>query len=407
MSIIITIKLVGAFLAVLAVAIPILGLRERVPKGFSNGCRLRIFMVLVKMMLAVGWLLERVHMLSIIYVTNLILRIISRMEPEKRKGRAKDTQFGGVVVRVYTPNLSAENKDGLYPGMVFYHGGGWAIGNTWIYDDFVLPIVNAVDIVVVSVEYRLAPKFKYPIPLDDCLAATKYFMKNASKFNVDPNRIAICGDSAGGNLAAAVCLKLRDEKFKPMPKLQVLIYPVLQSVDFALPSMIQNADGPLLTTYWLTYYTSLYATGSLKYAQAMCENRHVEEATRKQLFDTYVNHDMLDMTYRSPPYRKPDMKGGDVEVWKNLKNVLLDPYFSPLLCNNLTGLPQTFIYAAKYDVLRDEAILYAKRLKLYGVDVSYVVDEHALHGMCSFRHFFPKDSYNALNRISKFLKENL
>jgi acetyl esterase/lipase len=382
-------------------------IREQIPRGFSQPWRLRLFLALARLSLEVGWILERLGLLSLIGVTNAMAKVVTHMDPRFRKGRATDMLFDGVKVRMYSPRQNSQPDPSGYPALVFYHGGGWAIGNTRIYDDFVIPISNGLDIIIVSVEYRLSPKHKFPVPLDDCLTATKYFIEHAEGFGVNSKRIAVGGDSAGGNLAAAVSLRLRDEMYQTMPKLQVLVYPVLQSLDYALPSMIQNGKGPLLTTYWLAYYTSLYATGTLKHVSAIRRNQHTTPEVKKQMYNTCINHGHLDAEYHYKPYQKPDLDHGSEQVWSELKDVMMNPYFSPLVAEDLSGLPEAFVYTPRYDVLRDEGILYAKRLVSAGVPATHILGKSALHGICTFRHIFPKESYEGLNSIINFLKAKL
>ena len=148
---------------------------------------------------------------------------------------------GQVPVRIYRPDGS-----GPFPILVWFHGGGWVVGDLEIADATARHLAVSASCVVVSVDYRLAPETKFPGPAEDCYSATQWAAQNASSVNGDPARIAVGGDSAGGNLAAAVCLMARDRQ-GPSLAFQLLVYPVTER-DFGTPSYQQNGDGNSLTT---------------------------------------------------------------------------------------------------------------------------------------------------------------
>ena len=220
---------------------------------------------------------------------------------------------GPVPLRVYvpitTPDPEAEDGTPL-PVVVYFHGGGWTIGS----HDTVAPqcryMANAARAIFVSVEYRLAPEHKFPAATEDCQWAVRWVHDHAAEIGADPARIAVAGDSAGGNLTAVTAQQLRDGG----PKLaaQVMICPIL-SLLFDTPSYEENAEGPVLT-------------------------RRMQERWRLNYLD-----------------------GDDA-----LRH---DPRVSPLLANDLSGLPPATVITASHDPLRDEGIAYAERLKEAGVPV--------------------------------------
>ncbi|MXW30674.1 MAG: alpha/beta hydrolase, partial [Chloroflexi bacterium] len=155
---------------------------------------------------------------------------------------------GDVPVRVYVP---VTDDTAPLPVCVWFHGGGWVVGSITTNDPTCRALADASGAIVVSVDYRLAPEHKFPIPLDDCYAATEWAVANAASFGGDPSRLAVAGSSAGGNLAAAVALRARDEG-GPRLAHQSLICPVVDS-DFTRPSYLENGDG-----YGLNYDTMVY-----------------------------------------------------------------------------------------------------------------------------------------------------
>ena len=226
-----------------------------------------------------------------------------------------DVDGGQIRLRSYTPEGA-----GPFPGHVVLHGGGWWQGSIddWISDVQARERCAGADTVVVMVDYRLAPEHPFPTPLEDCRAGWLWTVAHAEALAIDPSRISLGGVSAGGNLAAALCLLLRDSG-QPLPSLQLLEAP---AVDFRVdrPSMLEF--GP--------------ASGV-------------------------------------------DPEGYLAMVRMYLPNPADDehPYAAPLLAPNLTGLPPAHILTAEYDVLRDAAELYADALRAAGVHVT--LTRHAGH----------------------------
>ena len=215
---------------------------------------------------------------------------------------------GSIPVRVYRPRAFA----GPAPVLVYLHGGGWVVGTLDGYDLVCRQLALAGDCIVVSVDYRLAPEHRYPAAIDDCLAAWNQLQASAAAEGFDPARFAVGGDSAGGNLAAALCLRLRAAG-GTLPCHQVLYYPVTDQPG-VWPSYAENARGYLLTQAAMDWFWNHYA-GHL---EAGGEPRWPEDLT-------------------------------------------------PLRAATLAGLPPALVVTAGYDPLRDEGEQYAARLREAGV----------------------------------------
>ena len=222
-----------------------------------------------------------------------------------------------VPIRIYRPRFAAPAG----PALVFFHGGGWIMGDLESHDAFCRIVAARTDAVVIAVDYRLAPEHRFPAAVEDCEHAWRHVAENAARLEVDPARLAIGGDSAGGNIAAAVCRRLRDSG-GPMPVFQALIYP---ATNFTAEggSLVENAQG-----YFLT------------------------KAAIDQMAGMYVP---------DPERRK-------------------DPDASPLLAEDLSGLPPALVQVAGYDPLRDEGVAYAQRMREAGVHVDLIEYPTVVHG---------------------------
>jgi acetyl esterase len=227
---------------------------------------------------------------------------------------------GDLPMRVYTPDGS-----GSFPVLVYFHGGGWVICNLDTHDSLCRALANAASCVVASVDYRLAPEHTFPAAAEDAYAATQWVADNGPQIHVDPTRIAVGGDSAGGNLAAVVSLMARDKK-GPSLQYQVLIYPVVNLSSFDTNSYREHGEGYILTRDSMEYYQGHYL-----------RNKEDGENT----------------------------------------------YASPLLAEDLQGLPPALVIAAEIDVLTDEAEAYANRLKEAGVPVTYSCYKGMIHPFLS------------------------
>jgi len=230
-----------------------------------------------------------------------------------------DTDAGAVPVRIYRPS-SVPDATAL-PVFVFYHGGGWVIGDLETHDVQCRQVTAEAGISVVAIDYRLAPEHKFPAAVDDAWAATRWVVANAAKLGVDPSRLAVGGDSAGGNLAAVVALMARDHG-APVIKLQVLVYPV---TDVAAESRSYSdfADGYMLTRDSMRWFVAHY----LK-------------------------------------------TGDDASDWR----------VSPLRAASHRGVAPALVVTAGFDPLRDEGAAYAERLREAGVTVDYVCYGGMVHG---------------------------
>jgi len=249
---------------------------------------------------------------------------------------------GEINVRIYTPE-----GDGPFPLFVYYHGGGWVIGDLETADASCRMIANKTGRVVVSANYRLSPEYKYPVPFHDSYDALKWVHEHAAELNGIASDIAVGGDSAGGNLSAAVSLKSRDDN-GPKISAQILVYPVTD-MTFDTPSYNEFQKGFGLDKALMVWFV-----------------------------DHYIRNE----------------------------NDKSDPYAAPLVADSLTDLPPAFVITAENDVLRDEGVSYAKRLKEAGVKVETICEAGLIHGYFTNMEVFPERIERTISNIATFLNRN-
>jgi acetyl esterase len=251
--------------------------------------------------------------------------------------------LGPIPVRLYRPLGTAESD--VLPVLVYFHGGGWVVGDLNSHDVPCRRYANAVRCRVISVDYRMAPEHVFPAAVTDCAAVTQWAFDNAASLGVDPSKIAVGGDSAGGNLAAVMALMARDGA---LPKLafQLLIYP---ATDMTMTSVSSNTIGPGVP---------------------------LTSATMKWFIEHYVKGDRTD--------------------WRA----------SPLRVASVAGTAPALVLTCTHDPLRDEGIAYAKRLELEGVRVIHLHYGDQIHGFVGMGRMI-RAADQAMDIASRVMRQTL
>ena len=274
-------------------------------------------------------------------------RDVTNPEPPEMKSvepLAIPAPHGSIAARIYTPK-TLRTANGLAPCLVFFHGGGWVIGDLDSHDVVCRKLADEGQLIVISVDYRRAPEHKFPAAVEDAIAATTWIAANGKSLRIDQSRLMVGGDSAGGNLAAVVAIAARDGD-GPAIAGQVLIYP---AIDFALthPSHQEPETSILLTHSVIRWFR-----------------------------DHYLN------------------SAADVDDWRA----------SPVRTKTLIGLPPTYVLTAGADPLRDEGNEYALRLKEAGVPVTYRTFPGQFHGFFTMGKLLQQANV-AATEIGVWLKE--
>ena len=258
--------------------------------------------------------------------------------------RVLNTNSVDLAARIYSPDGQCP-----LPILVFFHGGGWVIGDLETHDATCRALAIGAGCVVVAIDYRRAPEHKFPTAAEDCFAATQWVALNAASLGGDPSRIAVGGDSAGGNLATVVA-QMAADRGGPVLRYQLLIYPVTDH-SFETASYKNYADGYLLT---------------------------------KETMEWFWNH------------------------YLNSPSDGINPYASPLRSQRLSHLPPAWVLTAEYDPLADEGTAYARKMNEAGVSVEHTEYKGMIHGFFSFGHILDQGRQaiaDACTRLKAALKD--
>lgn len=322
-------------------------------------------------------------------------------------------QINGVNVTTFKPVDSIDAKD--LPIVIYYHGGGYAVGNTEFYAHYLNELSIRLKAFVISVDYRLAPKHPYPAPTDDCYAVTKYVLESKNEFG-NTDKVVIAGDSAGGNAVAVMTQRLKAENLK-LPRLQVLIYPWLNLFNFRMASNKKYASSNL-GAFFVCWYIGINDDDQIIELASLFPSNEVttlvKDKARKEKLMSYTDSKLVPEQYKSDydyydnyDIRNDFPKDSNHPILKNPEiveklNLLSSAEVSPGLADTdkLKGLPEAYFIVAEFDELKDISFTYAHRLREAGVKTEVKHYEDSYHGMTQM-----VDEKNGLKVANKMLTE--
>ncbi|XP_036378219.1 neutral cholesterol ester hydrolase 1-like isoform X1 [Megalops cyprinoides] len=364
------------------------------PSTISDPWKLMLLDAAFRGVMGLGNLVHGLGLIHHVRVLNFAVNQFELQGPWSSEAvRVRDTSFSGVQVRLFEPTQGESGQ--LKRAVVYLHGGGWALGSARMrsYDFLCRRMAEELNAVIVSVDYRLAPDAHFPQQYDDALLAARHFLNPEvlARFSVDPDRVAVSGDSAGGNLAAAVAQQVSvDSSASVRFKLQALIYPVLQALDFNTPSYQQNRDVPILYRPLMARFWLEYLDGDPSFVQPMLANNH----SALDLTRAAAGREKLNWTRLLPPafkrgYRPVAPARGTARIIEEVP-ALLDARAAPLLAERevLGHSPRAYVLTCEHDVLRDDGAMYARRLQEAGVPVTHDHYADGFHG-CMIFAFWP------------------
>ncbi|XP_066190305.1 arylacetamide deacetylase-like 4 [Sylvia atricapilla] len=358
--------------------------KAEIPHAISERQKLYALHYLMNFGLGLATFLDKVGIISEVH----LLRVIMETIPPLKDTRLliKDLRFERVKVRIYQPKTSNNSQR---RGILYFHGGVGRLGSIRAYERTCRSLCRKTNSVVVCVGYRLAPEHPFPAQFEDCLTAAIHFLRTAQDHGVDPSRVVICGDSSGGTLTAAVAQALVNRRDLPKLRAQILIYPFLQCVDFNLPSYQQNERVPILLKERTLVLGLKYINKDLSHIETIFKGCHVSEDQRLK-YQKWVNPDYIPHEFKTRGY-KPSQTYLPLKEMSELAEFMFDPVFSPLLAEDsvIAQLPETFILTCEFDVLRDDGLLYKKRLEDHGIKVTWCHLQEGFHGTV-FLAFFGK-----------------
>jgi len=327
-----------------------------------------------------------------------------RKMPKPESGLQESMEYMAGIPVLVTRKI--KTKKPLSPAIVYSHGGAFALGSIYSYDGLTRRIVDMTEAVVFNVDYRLSKTAPSPAQLNDCHDVAMELYMTAEKWGVDKTKIFTAGDSAGGTLAAALPLRLRDEESPLKLAGQILLYPWLQIIDWKLPSHIEH---------YCEYQTELVSKLALRYLNAneslnhlLTSNNHVSAPVLKKYSDL-VSPNLLPKSMLPTDYKQERKEIADPPISKEFETAMVDPYNFPLMEEDLTDLPPTFMLSLQLDALRDENYIYVRRLKDAGNDVTHFHEKHSWHGYLCFMKP-PMDliaAHRATDAIAGFINDKL
>uniref|UniRef100_A0A8D2B367 Alpha/beta hydrolase fold-3 domain-containing protein n=1 Tax=Sciurus vulgaris TaxID=55149 RepID=A0A8D2B367_SCIVU len=288
-----------------------------------------------------------------------------------------DLRFGTIPVRLFQPKALTSSPR---RGILFYHGGGTVFGSLDSYHNLCSFLARETDSVVLSVGYRLLPEHHYPVVFTDCLNASIHFLKALKTYGVDPSKVVACGESIGGGMVALIMQALVGRTDLPQIRAQVLIYPTVQAINFQLPSFQQNQNVPFLPLDFMITCACKYLAIDLSWKEAMLKGACIPPGFWKK-YRKWLSSDNLPRRFRSKLQQPETLAPFNEAAYLETKHIF-DVENAPIIADDevIAQLPEAFLVSCEMDILRDDTLLYKKRLEDQGVRVTWYHMEDGFHG---------------------------
>ncbi|XP_005317535.2 arylacetamide deacetylase-like 4 [Ictidomys tridecemlineatus] len=374
----------------------------QVPRVLQHRAKVRFLHCMLLYTMAVGNILEKLRICSM----PRFLRFLQDRVTIKnnREVVVTDLRFGTIPVRLFRPKAASSS---LRRGILFYHGGGSMFGSLDSYHNLCSFLARETDSVLLSVGYRKAPEHHSPVAVTDCLNASIYFLKTLEAYGVDPSRVVACGESFGGGIVALITQTLVGRTDLPQIRAQVLIYPFTQAINLQLPSYQQNPNVPFLSLQLMLTCMCSYLAIDVSWKDAMlkgaCIPRDFWDKHRK-----WLSSDNLPKRFRSKDQQPETLAPFNEAAYLETKHIL-DVDNVPLIAEDkiIAQLPEAFLVTCEVDIVRDDSLLYKKRLEDQGVRVTWYHVEDGFHGCLVLfdKMFFSFPcSLNIMNAVVSYVK---
>ncbi|CAO2589964.1 Arylacetamide deacetylase-like 4 [Lemmus lemmus] len=350
-------------------------LTTEVPSSLKNPVKLRVMHCFVLFFIALGTTLEKLRICTM----DKFVQFVGDIGAVKKDPTVLVTnmRFGSIPVRLFQPKAMSSK---LRRGIIFYHGGGSFFGSMDTYHSLCSFLVRETDSVLLSVGYRKLPYFHHPVAFNDCLSATIQFLKGLETYGVDPSRVVLCGESMGAWVVATIVQVLLRSPSLPKIRAQILITPVIQAINFRLPSHQKNKNVPFLTRELMIFCICKYLAIDLSWKDAMLTGAVIPLDKWKK-YRKWVSSDNIPRRFWSQDLQ-PEFLGCFNEAAYLETKHIFDVQISPVLADDeiIAQLPEAFMVTCENDALRDDGLLYKKRLEDQGVPVTWNHVEDGFHG---------------------------
>lgn len=404
------------------------------PKNFEAPLSYRVSTVLIKIVTLMSIFVSKITKIPEPIIIRAIVDAFFYLKPKcqilNNTVKIENIKLKNVPVRIYTPTSDSSEKMAC---LIYFHGGGFFAGNVDMYDYYLNTISIQLNIVVISVEYRLCPEHMYPAAIEDCWNVVQFYIENSQLFNTDLNRTIIGGDSAGANLTSVITQRIAEnESISFRPKFVIYITPFFQLFNLELPSIRRYFPCGIIS--YFSFYTGkliYWYLGETNLNREMNEvfinNLHtlaVEDENLREKYKKLISIDLIPEVYKKnrdyygdemfiypSRHEEPRLLKNNLKIKKKI-NFLFNKDISPALVDQtlLQKMPpKAYFIIYECDQVKDDGLIFAKRLELAGIDVKIAFYEDCYHGQTQFVD--PVNGFESsrvvLNDMIKYIRKNI